>query len=584
MAPAYDYDVVVIGSGFGGAVAAYRLAAAQYEVLVIERGHRWGPKKGYRDEANRAGDQPDPEVMSFPRSAKDAWLWDHKHPERSHGWLEFRSFPYMGVILGSGVGGGSLIYANVSIDADEETFREGWPPEITLDVLQPYYDKVTDMLELCHVPEGQRSERAKLLREGARNNRWDARFHPVPVAVRFDPDLTYESSQRPDPQWSLREQNRHGAWQGTCAQLGNCDIGCDVGAKNTLDKNYLFRAEQHHGATIWPRRLVRCITPEGAGYRVQFDEVADGGFKPGSVSGRLVVVAAGSLGSTELLLRCKEQYRTLPHLSDFLGKNWSSNGDFLTPAFHFSRKPLYPGRGITIAGSIRFLDGHPDDLREPFERRRKFLIEEGGFPYEAVGGLIGALIRNSGRHAGLLHLLLRALGSLATAGHTGLHRISRLPFLKGLRPTLEWLDPINHVMPWFSQGKDAADGTLRLEDGELRLDWPWQHSESVIEAIYGTHRTLARSTGGEVAPPLTWTTFHSLITPHPLGGCNMGPDEVRGVVDHKGAVFNYPRLYVADGAIVPEALGLNPSKTIAALAERIAEHIIRDHPLSTLRS
>ena len=87
-----------------------------------------------------------------------------------------------------------------------------------------------------------------------------------------------------------------------------------------------------------------------------------------------------------------------------------------------------------------------------------------------------------------------------------------------------------------------------------------------------------------VAPPITWTVFRSLITPHPLGGCNMGADAARGVVDHRGEVFGYRRLYVADGAIVPEALGLNPSKTIAALAERIAEHIISDHPLSTLRN
>jgi cholesterol oxidase len=586
MANAYDYDVVVIGSGFGGAVTAYRLAKARYSVLILERGHRWGPNKGKRDEMNEKGDYKDDEVMNLPRTAKDAWFWDHKHPEQSHGWLDFRSFPYMGVALGSGVGGGSLIYANVSIEADEKTFDERWPPEINLRELKPYYDKVTGMLELELVPRQQWSERVKLMSEGAKRNGWEARFHPVPVAVRFDPELKYESSQRPDPKRSLRKQNKSGAWQGTCAQLGNCDIGCDVGAKNTLDKNYLFRAEQEHDANIWPRRLVRCITPEGDGYRVQFDEIVDGGFEPGSVSGRLVIVAAGSLGSTELLLRCKEQYRTLPNLSDFLGKNWSSNGDFLTPAFHFFRKTLYPGRGITIAGSINFLDGHPDDLGKPYEQRRKFIIEDGGFPYQAVGGMIGALLRNRGLDGGLLHKLVHAVGKLAAAGYDTLHWISRLPFLKVLKPAFERLDPINHVMPWFAQGQGAADGTLSLKDDELYLEWPWQDSQAVTEAIYETHRKLAHAARGVavVAPPITWTAFHSLITPHPLGGCNMGSDATNGVVNHKGEVFGYRRLYVADGAIVPEALGLNPSKTIAALAERIAEHIIKDHPLSTLRS
>ena len=261
-----------------------------------------------------------------------------------------------------------------------------------------------------------------------------------------------------------------------------------------------------------------------------------------------------------------------------------SNGDFLTPAFHFFRKTLYPGRGITIAGSIDFLNGHPADLGKPYEQRRKFIIEDGGFPYQAVGGIIGALIRNRGRKVGLRHKLLHALGRLAAAGYDALHWISRLPFLKFLKPAFEWLDPINHVMPWFSQGKDAADGRLSLKDDELYLKWCSQDSEEVIEAIYGTHKKLARSTWGVVAPPITWTAFHSLITPHPLGGCNMGTDVRDGVVDHKGGVFGYPGLYVADGAIVPEALGLNPSKTIAAVAERIAEHIIADHPLSTLRS
>ncbi len=174
---------------------------------------------------------------------------------------------------------------------------------------------------------------------------------------------------------------------------------------------------------------------------------------------------------------------------------------------------------------------------------------------------------------------------MAAAAYNVLHWVSRLPFLKFLKSIFEWLDPINQIMPWFSQGKDAADGRLRLKDDELDLEWPWADSKEVIEAIYRTHEKLARSAKGWalVVPPITWKAFHSLITPHPLGGCNMGTNAGDGVVDHKGAVFGYRRLYVADGAIVPEALGLNPSKTIAALAERIAELIIKDHPLSALR-
>jgi cholesterol oxidase len=575
MASAHDYEVVVIGSGFGGAVTACRLAEAGYSVLVLERGHRWGPKTGFRDEGNRDGNQRDPDVVAFPRSVRDPWLWDHLHPEQSHGWLDFRTFPKMGVILGSGVGGGSLIYANVSIEPDEKVFEQGWPREITFKELQRHYAKVTAMLELDCVPQNQWSRRTKLMQEAAIKSRWGDRFHAVDVAVRFRKDLAYDSSRQPDPATSRRQQNLYGAWQGTCAHLGNCDIGCDVGAKNTLDKNYLFVAEKR-GAIIKPLHLVRSLEPEDGGYRVHFDRIVSDGFQAGSVSGRIVVLAAGSLGSTELLLRCKEQYRTLLNVSDFLGQNWSSNGDFLTPALHVTRRPVYPGRGITIAGSINFLDGHPDDRDKPHERRRRFIIEDGGFPYHVARAFIGAILRRRRVGVSRGRRLLYWLGRMVAAGFDALRWVLR-PFLKVLGP-LRVLDPVNHVMPWFAQGKDAADGTLRLKDGELYLDWPVDDSREIIEAIYETHKKLARATWGIVLPPFTWTMFKSLITPHPLGGCNMGPDAGRGVVDHRGAVFGYRGLYVADGAIVPEALGLNPSKTIAALAERIAEKIIEDHP------
>lgn len=582
MADQHDYDVVVIGSGFGGAVTACRLAEAGYRVLVLERGFRWGPRRGYRDECDRAGERPDPDVMPFPRRGGDAWLWDHKHPERSSGWIDFRDFPRMAVAQGAGVGGGSLIYASVVIDADPKSFDEGWPEGIRWwQELQPYYEKVASMLELRQVPEAQRSERLKLLQEAAERNNWADRFRLVDLAVRFDDRLTYDSSQRPDPLKSMRERNSHGAWQGTCAHLGNCDIGCDVGAKNTLDKNYLFVAERN-GAEVRPGHLVRCIEPEGEGYRVHFDRIEGGRFDAGRVSARIVVVAAGSLGSTELLLRCKEQYRTLPDLSSFLGRNWSSNGDFATPTFHFFRRNLYHGRGVAFAGSINFLDGGPDAAESPHRRGPGFNIEDGGFPHQAVGALIRHLAMNRGTDVGLRHELIHLTVRILAAVYAAMHRVTESPLLRPLRGALQWANPFNRLMPWVAQGQDAANGVLSLEDGELSLDWPWEASKLVIDRIYETHKKLARATGGLVLPPITWTWFHSLITPHPLGGCNMGSDAEHAVVDHKGAAFGYERLYVADGAIVPEAIGVNPAKTIAALAERISEHIKKDHPLHGL--
>jgi cholesterol oxidase len=320
-----------------------------------------------------------------------------------------------------------------------------------------------------------------------------------------------------------------------------------VKAKNTLDLNYIPVAEQHQ-AEVRPLHVARRITPEAGGYRVAFDQLAGGQLVPGSVTGRLVIVAAGSLGSTELLLRCRDEFGTLPALSSFLGRGWSSNGDFLTPAFHHGRA-INPTRGPTITAAIDFLGDRNLNGRH-------FFIEDGGFP-DVVGNYLEARQNQpatSPREAVLLQTIRLFLGQQ---------------------------NPLSVTMPWFAQGRDAADGTLKLRRrfwffGKYRLDLEWdvQKSEETINAIVDMHKKLAQATAGDVLVPLTWTISKDLITPHPLGGCNMSTSAATGVVDHRGAVFGYPNLYVADGAIVPEAIGANPSKTIGALAERVAKIIV----------
>jgi cholesterol oxidase len=516
---AADYDVVVIGSGFGGAVCAYRLASAGERVLVLERGRRWTP-------------------ATFPRRPSDPWLWDARHPERRSGWFDFRVFPNMSVVQGAGVGGGSLVYANVSIDARRETFDRGWPPEIRFDELQDRYREVGVMLEVTPVPANQVPERTRLLREGAEKAGYGNRFRRVDLAVRFDDTWHYGL---PDPhaeQHSRQRLNRFGVQQGTCVHLGNCDIGCDVNARNTLDLNYLAGAEQA-GAEIRPLHVVREIEPHAEGYTVRFDEIATGTLVPGSVTGTRVIVAAGSIGSTELLLRSKGR-GVLPNVSDALGRGWSSNGDFLTPALHFFRK-VTPTRGPTITGAIDLLDGEFNG--------RDIFVEDGGLP-------------DFGREF---------LQQLAADNPTD-ERTLRV--IATLLPLLSGGAAFQHVMPWFAQARDAADGRLSLKDGEAWLDWDVTASRETIDAVAAVHRKLAYVTQGIPLTPVTWTIGRDLITPHPLGGCNMATDAAGGVVDFKGEVFGYPGLFVADGAIVPKAIGLNPSKTIAALAEHIAAKIV----------
>jgi cholesterol oxidase len=519
-----NFDVIVIGSGFGGAVSACRLAEKGMNVLVLERGRRW-------------------QTSDYPRAPGDPWIYDHLCPEKLNGWIDLRLYDDMTIAQGAGVGGGSLIYANVSVEAKRELFNQGWPAEITYDELKPYYDRVGKMLNLQTIPEGQFTPRFKLMKEGAEALGYGSRFRPLPLAVTFHPDWNYSIDDPHNDTHSHKWINEQGQEQGTCVHCGNCDIGCQVKAKNTLDLNYLPLAEKH-GAAIRPLHLVTSIKPENRGYRVYFDRLENGGRIPGSEMTERVILSAGSLGSTELLLRCREQHRTLPHLSKFLGRDWSSNGDFLTPAIQTNRE-ISPTRGPTITCAIDFLDGSVD--------QQQFFIEDGGFP-DVLGDFLEAKLKSGTSHP-KGRLLIEALGRLVRSQ-----------------------DPLGDVMPWFAQGIDAANGRLYLGRTwyapwrrQLKLNWEIERSEGVINAIVKMHERLARATDGTPLVPPTWTILKNLITPHPLGGCNMGTTPENGVVNHRGEVFGYPNLFVADGAIIPEAVGLNPSKTIAALAERIAD-------------
>lgn len=526
-----DFDAVIIGSGFGGAVSACRLAQAGQKVLVLERGRRWTP-------------------ANFPREPGDRWLWNQEHPELLNGWADLRTFSDMWVAAGAGVGGGSLIYASVSVEAKPQVFEQGWPSGLRYPALKPYYDRVAKMLDLQELPDNQLNPRYHLMKEGAEACGWGERFHKVPVAVKFDP--RYDASL-PDArddrhaQWAINPQGRR---QGTCVHCGNCDIGCQVQAKNTLDLNYLAEAE-NHGAQIRPLHLVMGLEAlDGAdgqqGWRVSFDQIDDHQRTPGSVTARRVILAAGSIGSTELLLRCRDQHKTLPKLSERLGKGWAFNGDFVTPTFYKGRK-VSPSHGPTISSAIDLLDGKVDGA--------PLFIEDGGVP-NLAGQFIRQRIQNPGW--GKLRGLWKALGKVTDAD-----------------------DPLDCMMPWFGQAVDAADGQLYLGrlwyapwKKVLKMNWQYQRSEAVVNAMVKVHKQLSAATGGTAFIPPTWTVLHNLITPHPLGGCNMADRAEQGVVDGHGQVFGYQGLYVMDGATIPRAIGLNPSRTIAALAERNVERLL----------
>jgi len=514
-------DVLVIGSGFGGAVMACRLAEKGSKVVVLERGRRWLPSE-------------------YPSVSQTDWLWDEDEPEKQNGWIDFRNFGDMSIAMGAGVGGGSLIYANVSIEAKPEAFEQGWPEAIDYAALKPYYDITGVMLNVQTLPASQWTPRTHLMKEAAEAVGAGDRFTVVPQAITFDPEWRAENDDSFDYRHSKSWVNAQGKEQGTCTHCGNCDLGCPVKAKNTLDLNYLAAAESA-GAQIRPLHHVRTIRPlASGGYEVlamDLDARSWRGFRADRV-----IVAAGSMGSTELLLRCRDQFKTLPKLSRKLGHNWSSNGDFATAAFYEDRQ-ISPTRGPTITSAIDYLDGSDNGAR--------YFVEDGGLP-----DILGSWLERLGKQS-------RFAGS----------RLGAAMLKYG-----DSSNPFGKMMPWFGQAMDDPGGTFSLgrrwywpwKRDRLKLKWDYRKAEKAVQGLADRHLSLTAATGGNPMTPATWTWFKNLVTPHPLGGCNMADSVEQGVVNHAGEVFNYPGLYVVDGAMVPRALGLNPSRTIAALAEYCA--------------
>jgi cholesterol oxidase len=529
-----SFDVIVIGSGFGGAITGCRLAEKNYKVLILERGRRWTKE-------------------TYPSKTKRDWIYNPSRPERESGWLDLRVYPNMSIAQGAAVGGGSLIYASISVEAHKNRFDKGWPKEITYSELKPHYDTVASFMNVQKMPDNQRNPRTVLMEEGATKIGQGQRFKMLDMAVSFDKDYKLEIEKDPTRQENLEATkkfvNAQGQEQGTCVHAGFCDIGCPVYAKNTLDLNYIPWAEKH-GAEVRELTIVTNIEPQSGGYRVSFDRIDPKNHSrtSGSETARIVIVAAGSLGSTELLLRCRDENKSLPNISQRLGYNWSSNGDFLTPAIYTNRK-LYPDRGPTISSAIDFLDGG--------DGGNSYWVEDGGMP-----NLLG-------------DRLTKGVGNIAQG-------LNAEQLITGIQNFLRDTSVTNNVMPWFAQGVDAGDGVLSLKrpwwqfgfgSKRLHLDWDVTKSRPVMDAIVNTHKQLSKATEGRALVPPTWTFSHDLVTPHPLGGCNMGDTADSGVVNHQGEVFGYKNLYVADGAIIPVALGVNPSRTIGALAERIAKNI-----------
>jgi cholesterol oxidase len=567
------YDAIIVGSGFGGAINACRLAKKwPGSVLVLERGKRYALGSFPRTPHAMANNFWN---IGFEKRARPAAL--EKIEQR--GLFDVRNFKNIDVILSAGLGGGSLIYANVFLEPPDAVFGDRWPRSCRKDRLQPYYSVCKEVLGSRPIPdmvdERRRILRTEMFQKVAREIGRGSRL--VDINVFFGNNF----KQPLDP--GVQATNRYGALQTSCVYCAECDIGCNYQAKNTLDLNYLYRAETAHGAIIRTEHLVDRIVPVNQrdeddpaatgqnGYRVYWRDLANGGAPHDAIANR-VVVSAGSLGSTELLLRCRDVFKTLPGLSWQLGKNFSGNGDFL--GFVAGTKdPAEPNYGPVITQAIDF------NLFDGFEEDHAFILEDASYPSFAswfVEGAKPGFLRLNSLWRTLKDVVAR-IGGRSAGGAIGyaLHDL-----LGG--------DLSYHAAVLLSMGIDRSNGLMTLRDGWLDLAWPTKDSWELYKATVAAGEAFRRATKGRLyfAMPTWWWPFRKNVSVHPLGGCVLSDTPETGVTSAAlktfGQLHGYRNLYVADGAIVPNAVGANPTATIAALSEMVAEGITGLQPTANL--
>ena len=515
------YDAIVVGSGFGGGIAACRLAEQGWRVCVLERGRRFG-----------AGDYPD-RLAQFPHA-----VWHPKH--NPGGMFDIRIMRDVAVVTGAGVGGGSLVYANVQLRAPDAIFDDpAWPAAIDGRELDRFYTRTEEALDPRVTPAQPPLPKVGAFATMARNAGHSP--SPLPIAVHFGEDRRHPFS---------------GAFQQGCDNLGRCDVGCPRMSKNTVDITYVARAESH-GAEVFPLHEVHRIdgpSHGGGDWRVGFRDLQ---YKTaGEVSAPVLVLAAGTLGSTRLLLRNRKR---LPGLSPALGSRYSGNGDALALALDPKAQGVAGAQaefGPVMTSRIDLMDD------------RNHMVADGGLPAsfsEVLEVLRGVR-------------LLTGLGRLRVAAKNAATKIgfSDHPLAPG-DMHVRRRSPIGDSLIFLCIGRDAADGRMSLTRfGRFDIRWDMKGSARLFDEMRATVRELAEAAEATAFFALDAGPLGKYVTVHPLGGCPMADDPAAGVVDDAGRVHGHPGLYVLDGAIVPTAIGVNPSKTIAALAERGVEKLLAE--------
>ena len=554
--PIEHVDAVIVGSGFGGSVAAYRLAEAGRSVVVLERGRDYPPGSFART----------PAEMSRA-------FWDPA--EGLYGLFDVWGFRGFDSVVSSGLGGGSLIDANVLMRKDEKWFveedpipgggYESWP--VSRADLDPHYDAVEKMLGATPYPLKHPAYAAtpKTHAMSAAAAELGLDWHLPPLAVSFAP----QPGAEPGIGLPLQDAdygNVHELPRMTCRLCGECNIGCNDGAKNSLDYTYLSAA-RHHGADLRTLHEVKGIRPrpEG-GYEVDF-VVHDPLEKKArrrpltTISCDRLVLAAGTYGTSYLLLRDRERF---PGLSSTLGTRFSGNGDLLTFLMRAKDRdrlrPLNASRGPVITSAIRL----PDELDGVAGAGRGAYIEDGGYP-----AFVNWLVEEADVKAEIGRVVkLTFERFLAFISHAPQTRTS-----KEISELIGDGALSMSSLPLLGMGRDVPDGVLRLKGGNLDVDWTTETSEAYFERMRTTMQRIAAVLGAKYADNPIWFRKR-IVTVHPVGGAPMGRHPGVGVCDPYGEVHGFPGLYVADGAAMPGAVGANPSLTIAAMADRMSTRLL----------
>jgi cholesterol oxidase len=521
-----DYDFVIVGSGFGGSVSALRLAEKGYSVLVVEKGRRFAPE-------------------DFPKTNWDLrrWLW--VPPLGFRGLFQMTFMPHVTVVHGVGYGGGSLVYANTLpvpkdgfFGASSWSHLADWKRE-----LGPHYKTAQRMLGATRNPHLTVVDR--VVREVAEETGRADGWQPTDVGIYFG-----EAGKTvPDPFFDGKGPDRTG-----CVLCGGCMLGCRHGAKNTLDRNYLYLAERL-GITAETDTEVTSVRPlDGGGYRVE----ASHGTGPRGRTGRVytarnVIFAGGVMGTVKLLLDLKADTKALPKLSDRLGDFVRTNSESLI-AVVSNRRDEDLSHGIAI-GSILHTDefSHLETCRYPagagFWRLLTVPHVTGDSAAVRLASAVGTVLRHP----------LKALKAATVPDFAKYSTI--LLYMRSLEGAIR-----------LKRGRSATTGFRMGMTTDLG-DTP-APTASIPEATELARR-IADKLDGVPMSLVTETALNIPTTAHILGGCCMGDSPATGVIDRDHRVFGYDGLYVIDGSAVSANPGVNPSLTITALAERAMSKIPR---------